>query len=101
MEALKSICVVFILFQVTESIKVEEVTVSEGGREFLVFGMKNKGDVAHINKVPHDIEELKLFCYDGIEPNVFKFWSSAAFKLELDSQEYKVSIEQNIFFRIF
>jgi len=96
MDALKSLCVLLILFQLTESTKVEEVTVSEAGREFLVFSMKNKGDVAHINKVPHDIEELKLFCYDGIEPNVFKFWSSAAFKLELDSQEYKVYLGPNV-----
>ena len=50
--------------------------------------MKYPGDTAKVAQ--SEYENVKFYCYHGVEPTVFKFWSSAAFKLDLDSQDYQV-----------
>ena len=68
---------------------VKQSSVHEEGQDYLVYRMNFKGDVVNI-KNEGEYEDINFFCYDGVEPHIFKFWSSAFLQLDLDKQSYQV-----------
>jgi len=74
---------------------VKQSSVNEEGQDYLVYRMNFKGDVVNI-KNEGEYEDINFFCYDGVEPHIFKFWSSAFLQLDLDKQSYQVYIGPNV-----
>ena len=62
----------------------------DGGIPHQTFLLTNKGDFANIPGLdPGQYEELNIFCYQGVSPDVSLFWSSAGMKLDLTNHIYE------------
>jgi len=75
---------------------VKQTTVTEAKHDYLVYKMRNKGDVANIKNSEGGYEDINFFCYDAVEPHIFKFWSSVYLHLDMERQDYQVYIGPNV-----
>jgi hypothetical protein len=75
---------------------IKQTTVHEDNQDYLVYKMRSKGDVVNVKNVDGMYEDINFFCYDGVEPHIFKFWSSAFLQLDMDRQDYQVYIGPNV-----
>ena len=77
---------------------VQAVNESDaGGIHHKTYLLNKKGDFARLPYLgPDKYEELNVFCYQGVDPSVSLFWSSAGMKLELPNHNYEVYLAANI-----
>ena len=80
-----------------EPAPVQAVNESDaGGIHHKTYLLNKKGDFARLPYLgPDKYEELNIFCYQGVDPSVSLFWSSAGMKLELPNHNYEVYLAAN------
>ena len=78
----------FFLFLGVQSSIVHPIQEEEDGKVYEVFNMKDRDAEVLINA--SDYEDARNFCYNGTGPELFKFWASATFKIDIFSNDITV-----------